>query len=494
MALILGLISSLGLAPYYIFYLTVVALVLCLFLLEKIKHPKEAFYIGFLYGFGFHIFGLYWIAISFKTANFGGYFLGATAVFLLCFFLAFFSAFSLFIIKRFSDNRSLFSQSILIVFILSLCDWIKGNIFWGFPWTPISIIWAFDEKTLAPFSFLGVWGYSLITYALITAIYLISKNIKIAILAFIPFFLSIVSSNLFKNNNLINIETLNIRLVQPNIKQIEKWDNKKASKNLNHLISLSLKNKPNNTDLIIWPETAVTFDMKKNSKEKIYFDKKTRNIDNLIVGAVRTEQSSYKSIIYNSLFLKKQNIDQVQYHDKLKLVPFGEYIPFRNFLNRKNFPLGGIDFSRGNNIKIFQLKDKLKVLPLICYEVIFPEITKKYRDNYNLLVNITNDAWFGKSNGPYQHLALSRVRAVLEGKYLLRVANTGITAIIDHDGKVIDKLDLNQTGVIDKKLVLSKKNTLYSYFGNGIFYILLIILFLIFCFNNYKLRLNNKNE
>jgi len=435
---------------------------------------------------------LYWIAISFKTAGIGGYYLGFFAVFLLSFFLSIFSALSFYLIKKFILKKYLILNVISIIFILSIFDWLKGNILWGFPWTPISAIWTFHEITLAPFANIGVWGYSLITYSLVAAIYIFNKNIKIAFFTLLPFFFIITISNLSNKNTNSKIDDLNIRLVQPNIRQNDKWNQNKAFNNLRHLIDLSLFGNVKDKELIIWPETAVTFDMLKSSKYKEYLDSKTENVNNLILGAIRREKISTDNKIYNSLFLKN-NSNEINHYDKIKLVPFGEFIPFRKFLDKNNVPLVGLDFSSGNALNILNLKENVNILPLICYEVIFPEITKKVSRKYNLIVNITNDAWFGKSRGPYQHLSLAKIRAVLEGKYLIRVANTGITAIIDYNGKIIDKIDINKIGIIDKKLVLSKKNTLYSYYGNNIFYISLLILFLVFSFANFKIRLKNKN-
>ena len=121
-----------------------------------------------------------------------------------------------------------------------------------------------------------------------------------------------------------------------------------------------------------------------------------------------------------------------------------------------------MDFSAAEKLSFLELNNNVKVLPLICYEVIFPKITKLSKYNYDLIVNITNDAWFGNSRGPYQHLALAKIRTVMEGKYMLRVANTGISTIIDYDGNIVEKINLGKSGVIDKKLVLYKKNTLYT--------------------------------
>ena len=117
----------------------------------------------------------------------------------------------------------------------------------------------------------------------------------------------------------------------------------------------------------------------------------------------------------------------INYHDKLKLVPFGEFVPFRKPLNLDNLTQGSLDFQKGKELNLLKFSDNINILPLICYEVIFPALTKSLVGKYNLIVNITNDAWYKNSSGPYQHFAHSKIRAVMEGVPLVRVSNTGIS-------------------------------------------------------------------
>ena len=119
----------------------------------------------------------------------GGYFLGSLAVLILCAFLSLFSALTYYLIKRLSIKDNILFNSILIIIFFSIFDWIKGNILWGFPWTPMSVIWSSNSLTLAPFSYIGVWGYSLVTYSLVVGIYLLYKNIKLSIYFVLPFIL-----------------------------------------------------------------------------------------------------------------------------------------------------------------------------------------------------------------------------------------------------------------------------------------------------------------
>ena len=143
----------------------------------------------------------------------GGYFLGSFAVLILCAFLSLFSALTYYLIRRFSIKDKILFNSILIIIFFSIFDWIKGNILWGFPWTPISVIWSSNSSTLAPFSYIGVWGYSLVTYTLVTGIYLFYKNIKLSIFFVLPFVLTLSLSNFIPRKFFSVAENFHIRLV-----------------------------------------------------------------------------------------------------------------------------------------------------------------------------------------------------------------------------------------------------------------------------------------
>ena len=145
-----------------------------------------------------------------------------------------------------------------------------------------------------------------------------------------------------------------------------------------------------------------------------------------------------------------------------------------------------MDFQKGKIIKPIKLAEEIVAMPMICYEVIFPGIFINKEFDYNLLINITNDGWYGNSTGPYQHLALSRIRAVQEGRTLIRVANTGISAIIDSKGNILSSLNLDSEGTIDSKVKLLVVNTLYKKYGEGFFYLSLLILGLILLLINVK--------
>ena len=161
-------------------------------------------------------------------------------------------------------------------------------------------------------------------------------------------------------------ENFHIRLVQPNIKQIHKWDKTKTLTNLKLLINLTRHDHKKKIDLVVWPETAVLFDIMDEENKKLLLKKNLENIDHLIIGGIRKEMVNKKKNIYNSLFLIDKTNNVISYHDKVKLVPFGEFIPFRNILMNYKILLGGLDFSSGKKISVLKLKDNIKIYPLDC--------------------------------------------------------------------------------------------------------------------------------
>ena len=236
----------------------------------------------------------------------------------------------------------------------------------GVPWTPISVIWAFNENTLAPFSSFGVWTYSLITYSLIVGIYIFTKKKTLALALFSPFFLTIFFSSLGLKNYDSVPKNINVKIIQPNIQQRDKWDKDKTIINLEKLLKLTFDSGTKDLDLVVWPETAVLFNIQENNQYNMLLQDKLKNLKNVVVGAIRRETFKNENRIFNSLFLIKEYFDLNLYHDKLKLVPFGEYIPFRNFIEYNKILLGGIDFHRGDNLKVLNLNENVIILPLIC--------------------------------------------------------------------------------------------------------------------------------
>ena len=488
--LLLGFLASFGFAPFHFFFITILSYFLLLKIIHSGKDPKKAIFLGFIFSSSHNFTSLYWIAISFETGNYGGIFLGLAAVFFLSLVLAIIFSIACFFINKFCKNDFSYKSLIKILFMLSVAEWIKGNMLWGFPWMPISAIWAFNEIFLYPFSVLGTWGYCLITYSLIIAFLCLREGVKKIFIFSLPFscvlFLKVISPPALIDKN----KSINIRLVQPNIKQEEKWDKSKLEFNHKKILNLIALPGKKKKSLIILPETAIPFYLDKDENKNKYLNEILKNNEIVIVGALRKEKNKNKINIFNSMFIFQKEKNYNSFHDKVKLVPFGEFIPFNKIFSFIKITAGYQDFSSGREMKVIQINEKIRILPLICYEVIFPDLYKKEK-KFDIAINITNDAWYRESIGPYQHFAHSRIRAVKEGVPLIRVANTGISAIIDAKGKVSSKLNLNETGVIDKKLQIKEINTIYSNFKDSIFFVAILTL-LIYGFFSDKVFLRKK--
>jgi apolipoprotein N-acyltransferase len=285
----------------------------------------------------------------------------------------------------------------------------------------------------------------------------------ICILFFVPSF--------FEKEPLKNLN-VSVRLIQPNAVQEKKWSEKFAPIFFENMIEMTAQQpKP---DIVIWPETSLYLPYNAAFEE---LDKMRTAAGEsiLIFGALKLDKTNF---LKNSLIIENRNQDAV-FYDKAKLVPFGEYLPFIDLMSyfkvseRSN--LFGWGFKKGKGPELLNLTNGLKFIPLICYEAIFPNFLKPSVKNADFILQITNDAWFGKSIGPQQHLAQLRIRAIEYGLPVIRVANTGITAIIDANGKVVENLAVNKSGFLDSFIPSRKKSTVYGLFGDLIFLLLILL-------------------
>jgi apolipoprotein N-acyltransferase len=263
------------------------------------------------------------------------------------------------------------------------------------------------------------------------------------------------------------------RIVQPNIKQDEKWDTESRISIIKKQLKMSSYNS-NDIDLVIWPEVAIPYILDTDTKIINFInDSFPKNIT-LVTGGLRAEyengapgEISRINKLWNSAFVLRDG-KIINYYDKIHLVPFGEYAPLRRFLPFINkITYGSIDFSRGKERKIINVDEVFNVRFLVCYEAIFSNEILGYQKEYpNLIINLTNDAWFGTTSGPHQHLISVKFRAVEYGVPIIRAANTGISAFIDSFGKVVDKLDLNVENHLDVEISGNLNKTLYSRYKN----------------------------
>ena len=472
-SLMLGSLSVFALPDFYFFPILFLTFPLILLIEDRAKNFKESFKTGYWFGFGFFAFGLSWIGNALLTdvINFGW-------LYPICLISAG-AFFGLFIALPFMGLHKIknpFYKIITLAILWVLSEWIRSWILTGFPWNLLGTIWAGNDYSPQLASVFGTYGLSFISVIIFATPFILlkevsTKNIIIAALTPILLIGLLFGYGYYRiKNNPIKFTTKTIRMVQPSIPQTNKWDRKQLESNFDEYINLSKKASLDGIDIVIWGETASPFPLDFDIKKRMEATKAISKKGLLITGAVRFEKQNngeYKP--YNSLFAidKKGEIKAI--YDKSHLVPFGEYIPLKEKLpfNVNKITNGLADFKSGNGNKTIKISDIPKFGALICYEIIFPsEVTNK-NNHPKWLINLTNDGWYGDSIGPRQHLASAKLRAIEEGIPVVRVANTGISAIISATGIITKSIPLNENNFIDGLLPKEiKKRTFYSTFIN----------------------------
>jgi len=263
--------------------------------------------------------------------------------------------------------------------------------------------------------------------------------------------------------------------VQPNIPQTLKWNPAKAHENTEKIIRLSRENSDKITH-ILWPETAVPYLLDIEADERLNLMRALPQGSVLMTGAMREADPAYHNVA-NSIFIMNDLTDIQGVYDKAHLVPFGEYMPFREYLPIQKIVPIAADMIPGKGVMTKPVLNTLPASLLVCYEVIFSGQVVDKNNRPAWIFNATNDGWYGLSNGPYQHLAMTRMRAVEEGLPVVRAANTGVSAIIDRYGRIVKSLPLGEEGVIDGDLPAAIPPTLYA--QGGIWIPLIMAIFLL---------------
>ena len=422
---------------------------------------------GFLFGFGFLIIYLSWVHNPFLVyeATKGYAFLALLLpVFLSIFFGLGFIIFKYFVLKL---------HIILITpFVFILIEFAISNFIYGFPWITNSLILSNNIIGFYLIKYLGTItsGYLILLIFLLPLMFQyffsIKKNYKQLLIVYSPliliFFLLILP---FESDKKMSNKEVVIEINQLVI-PINTFNKENIEKKIMKLIHDS------KSDYIIFAENNFPYLINKNNLSNLNnFIKKNKKV---IIGATTIQDGDY----YNSFFLLEKN--KIQTFDKKILVPFGEFLPFRKFLNFMEIISGSVDYQKGNSERIITTTDNLKILPIICYEIVFDKIFKNInKEEIDLLVNITNDSWFGTRSGPYQHFYISRIKALIANKSLLRVSNNGISAIIDNNGKIIKSSKLNKITQLKYTLKINNNKSYFPIHKIFMFYLFSIFIFLI---------------
>tara|TARA_B110000971_G_scaffold171463_1_gene176237 strand:+ start:871 stop:2430 length:1560 start_codon:yes stop_codon:yes gene_type:complete len=499
---ILGALTVFSFQPFNLNYINFIIIPI-LFLLTTYVQKKSKntfrkkpyllnlFFIGYLFGVGFFLTGTYWISHS-LTFDESFKFLIPIATLGLPLFLGIFFGIGNLIVGPFLQNN--FISILLFSSSLAFMDYLRAKILSGFPWNIWAYTWSWKPEVLQSLFHLGFFSFNLFCIIIYCSpLLLIFKkkfNFTLFILIGFVFFGNYIygSSIIKKNNN--NIEKLNLNLdnsiytkiISPNFDLKYNLSNDNLNKNISNLIRYSDPDK-NKKTLFVWPEGVFTgFNIEQIREYKTLFKEAFSENHLILFGSNTVSDDINNNETFNSLIIANNKLDIIFKYNKIKLVPFGEFLPFEIFLNKmglKKITEGYGSFSKGTNNDIFTL-DNLKILPLICYEIIFTELS---RGQKNLIINISEDAWFGKTIGPDQHFAKAIFRAIENNVYLARSANKGYTAIVDNKGIVKKVLKPNETGVIEFNIPIIN-NTQKKYKIDLIFFVLLFTC--VFTFSIFK--------
>tara|TARA_B000000475_G_scaffold155959_1_gene125698 strand:+ start:1021 stop:2511 length:1491 start_codon:yes stop_codon:yes gene_type:complete len=476
---LLGAIANLVQAPWNFFFLIFLIFPILHIILDKIirnqKYRKRFISIfillgGFLYFY--FLFGFSWIIYAFEYKPELSSFKYIT-LFGLPFLMLIFASPSFIIPTIFWDTK--FIKTISLAACISIGEFLRGNIFTGFSWNNFSHALAAHDNFMQIFS---ITGQYLATFLLILCAQFVlffwkkidyfKALILLSILPIIFFYGSArIKENIFINNRVISV-------IQPNVLQSDKIDSSDRYEDIKNLIDLSNNHE---ADLIIWPESSVPLLLQYNPEVIQFIIDNISSKSEILIGNVTFQNEKFR----NSALLIDQSKEIKAVYDKTHLVPFGEYMPFKNLLSKLPFlkiVTGDIGFESGEEIKTINTSlGNARIA--ICYEIIFPEEINPNKEDLDFIVNITNDAWFGNSSGPYQHFISSRFRAIEQGTPVFRSANTGISAIIDPYGRVIDLVELESKGSIVSPLAKKTNETFYSKVGDFLFFSVLVLTLII---------------
>ena len=437
-------------------------LVLPILFALPMTHWKTTAFHGWAVGVGYFALSLHWITQPFMVDAARDGWMAPFGLLFMAVGLAMFWA------AAFGAARALGGGKLALVTCWTAAEVARSLLFTGFPWALLGHVWI-DTPLAQLAAFVGPHGLTLLTLgaaALIGCLRLWS--VAPLVLAGIGWFALDPGPAPVQDP-----DAQIIRLVQPNIPQADKWNPDLVPLHFQRLLDLTATAPP--VDLVIWPETAIPW-LLDQAQDVLESSAMAARGAPLILGVQRREDGRY----FNALALLDRVGRVTAVYDKSHLAPFGEYIPFGDLLDR--FGIQGLassqggGFTAGAGLALVEVPGIGPVLPLICYEGIFAEEVNAVDGRARLMVLITNDAWFGTDSGPYQHFALARLRAIEQGLPLARVANTGVSGMIDAQGRVLGQIGLGQQGVLDMPLPVALPATVYARFGDSPVLVLLTLL------------------
>lgn len=476
LAFFLGALGAFAMPPWQAFPLLFLAFPGLVWLLGAAASRLGAFLLGLAFGFGHFLIGVHWIAHAFLVDAERFAWLAPIAIPALALYLALFPAAAALVFYGLRGRLgSGWQRCLLFALAWVIFEWLRGHLLTGFPWMPLGHGWVFSEAMMQTAAIIGSYGLS---FVLAFAAMLPSVLVETAPShRRRPVFFTFLLLLLLWGGGALRLADadagppaqteLRLRLVQANVPQALKWQPDRQAQHLERHVALSLDGGLEGIAAVIWPEMAVPFFLEDSPALRERLAQAAPKNGLLLTGAPRRPPGAGAKGLSNGLVALDERGAILGGYDKFHLVPFGEFVPLRGLLPISRLVPGIGDFYRGPGPVTLTLGGLPPLSPLICYEVIFPGAVLDRNARPQWLLNVTNDAWFGESSGPYQHFAAARFRAIEEGLPLVRAANTGISAILDPYGLVVRHLGLGVAGTVDGPLPAALESPpLYGRFGD----------------------------
>jgi apolipoprotein N-acyltransferase len=488
-ALVAGALSSLAMAPFNAWPVLFLTFPVMVWLIDgagagRGRGVPAAAMAGWWFGLGYFVPGLYWIGYAFLVDASTFAWLMPFAVLGLPAYLALFTAFG-FALARLVWTRGA-SRLIALAASLTIAEWLRGHVLTGFPWNAFGYALTEPLALAQTASLIGLWGLTFLSVAIFAspAVLIdgssrgrrpwIAPVIALALLVAMGIFGGIR----LRLNPTATVANVKLRIMQPNLQQDVRFNYAAKAEVMQKYLTLSDRaSGPQSTgvrdaSILIWPESAFPFFLTREADAMAQIADLLPKGTVLITGSVRAPDVPPGTRItraYNSIYVIDHDGSVLSVYDKLHLVPFGEYLPFQDLMEKLGFVQltkvqGG--FIAGTRRRSMEVPNAPRALPLICYEAVFPGDVASRDDRPGWIVNLTNDGWFGISTGPYQHLQQARLRAIEEGLPVVRAANTGISAVIDPLGRIVARLGLGVEGVLDASLPSAIAPTIYARNGD----------------------------
>lgn len=485
-----GAITTLALPPFGLWPVPFLTFPILVWLIDgsvsgRLGPVGAAAFAGWCFGFGYFLAGLYWVGHAFLVdARMFGWLL-PFAVIALPAGLALFTACGAALARALWMRGAM--RVVALAIALTIAEWLRGHLLSGFPWNAFGYALATQPAIAQSAALVGIWGLTFIAVAAYAAPAVLADDpadtrwrwlapvLAVAVIAG----LGAYGVLRLHRTPATFVDGVRLRIMQPNLPHDDRFNPARKKEVMARYVELSDRaggaaaTRLSDATHLIWPESAFPFFLARAPDAMAQIAELLPEGTVLITGAMRPPEAAPTdgfARAYNSVYVIDHDGSILSIYDKVHLVPFGEYLPFQETLERLGLMQltkvkGG--FIPGERRRAMQVPRAPTFLPLVCYEIIFPGQAVPRGERPGWLLNLTNDGWFGISPGPHQHFLQARVRAIEEGLPLVRAANTGISAVVDPLGRVVRSLPLGVEGVIDAPLPRALRPTVYARWRDG---------------------------